>query len=141
MPRQACLGCGRVTDGTANGSRWCRDCYSTRSSVTGVLRQLGVLDNKHIPTVYLRASEALALELDRRGILYAPDFIANAGGLMHVYKEIKGYSEDHAVELVGEIEETLQGILDAARERGITPLEAARELARERLDAAAVAPA
>ena len=32
----------------------------------------------------------------RRGILYAPDFIANAGGLIHVYMEIKGYSEEHA---------------------------------------------
>jgi leucine dehydrogenase len=82
------------------------------------------------------ADEALAETLAESEILYAPDFIANAGGLMHVYKEIKGYSEDHALDLVVGIEETLERILAAAERRGITPLDAAREMARERLDAA-----
>ena len=72
-----------------------------------------------------------------RGILYAPDFIANAGGLIHVYKEIKGYSERRAMALPQGIERTL-GLGARGRERsaGSTPLEAARELAGERLDAA-----
>lgn len=87
------------------------------------------------------ADEALAGALARREILYAPDFIANAGGLMHVYKEIKGYSEDHATELVLGIEGTLERILGVAEERDITPLQAARGLARERLDTAVSAAA
>jgi leucine dehydrogenase len=82
------------------------------------------------------ADEALAERLADRHILYAPDFIANAGGLMHVYMEIKGYSEDHATDLVLGIEDTLERILDVAEGRCITPLDAAREHARERLDAA-----
>jgi leucine dehydrogenase len=83
------------------------------------------------------ADEALAGSLAQREILYAPDFIANAGGLIHVYMEITGYSEARATELALGIEDTLEQILATAEERSITPLDAARELARERLDAAA----
>jgi leucine dehydrogenase len=83
------------------------------------------------------ADESLADELVQRRILYAPDFIANAGGLIHVYMEIRGYSEARATELALGIEETLEQILATASEHSITPLDAARELARERLDAAA----
>lgn len=84
------------------------------------------------------ADERLAEALLDRGILYAPDFIANAGGLIHVYREIRGYSEEEAIELVLAIEGSVDGVLRAARERGITPLLAAHELARERLDVAAL---
>ena len=45
------------------------------------------------------ADEALADVLAEHGVLYAPDFIANAGGLIHVYMEIKGYSEARAIAL------------------------------------------
>jgi leucine dehydrogenase len=83
------------------------------------------------------ADESLAVELAEREMLYAPDFIANAGGLIHVYMEIKGYSEERATELALGIEETVEHVLNTASDRGITPLDAARELARERLDAAA----
>ncbi len=82
------------------------------------------------------AEESLAELLAGRGILYAPDFIANAGGLIHVYREIKGYSEEHAVALAEGIEQTLGAVLASAREREVSPLTAARERARERLDAA-----
>ena len=54
------------------------------------------------------ADESLAGLLAERGILYAPDFIANAGGLIHVYREIKGYSEERAVALAEGIEQTLK---------------------------------
>ena len=82
------------------------------------------------------ADEALAEALEARGVLYAPDFIVNAGGLINVYRELHGYGEERATELTLGIEGTMGRIFDAARERRITPLAAARELARERLDAA-----
>ena len=81
------------------------------------------------------ADESLAGPLAERGILYAPDFIANAGGLIHVYREIKGYSEERAVALAEGIERTLEAVLQTAAERGVSPLAAARERARERLGA------
>ena len=87
------------------------------------------------------ADESLAARLAERGILYAPDFIANAGGLIHVYMEIKGYSKERAAELALGIESTLARILRVAATRGETPLDAARELARERLEATIAAAA
>jgi leucine dehydrogenase len=80
--------------------------------------------------------EALADVLAEHGVLYAPDFIANAGGLIHVYMEIKGYSEARAVALTEGIETTISDVLELARKRGVSPLAAARDAARERLDAA-----
>ncbi len=87
------------------------------------------------------ADEDLAEALAERGILYAPDFIVNAGGLIHIYREIRGYSEQEARQLVLAIELNLNRVLMAAGERGITPSRAARELAQERLDAAREQPA
>ena len=82
------------------------------------------------------SDEALADVLADRGVLYAPDFVANAGGLIHVFMELGNYSEDHAVELALGIEGTMSRILAIAGERSVTPLSAARELAAERLGAA-----
>jgi leucine dehydrogenase len=82
------------------------------------------------------ADDSLAESLAERGILYAPDFVVNAGGLIHVYREIQGYSESHARELALAIEDNLAAILTAARERGVTPLAAARAVAAERLSRA-----
>jgi leucine dehydrogenase len=81
------------------------------------------------------ADETLADRLAERGVLYAPDFIANAGGLIHVYREVKGYSEERAVELARGIEATTAQVLAAAAHSGVTPLAAAQELADERLGA------
>jgi leucine dehydrogenase len=82
------------------------------------------------------ADESLADRLAERGILFAPDFIANAGGLINVYREIAGYDGAKAVKLALGIEGTMRSILSAAESRGITPLAAAHELADERLAAA-----
>ncbi len=82
------------------------------------------------------AAEELAEVLAARGILYAPDFIANAGGLINVYRELHGYDEDWAREHALGIEETIGRILFAAAARGLTPLAAAYEIARERLNSA-----
>ena len=83
------------------------------------------------------AADSLADELARRGILYAPDFIANAGGLINVYREIKGYSPERALALAEGIEQTMDRILSVAGRRGVSPLAAARKLARHRLERAA----
>lgn len=79
------------------------------------------------------ASPGLADVLARRGILYAPDFIVNAGGLISVYRELRGYDEWRARSLTLGIEELLLEVLAQARRRRITPLAAARELAEARL--------
>lgn len=81
-------------------------------------------------------SESLAGALAAAGILYAPDFIANAGGLINVYRELHEYPAERAMALALGIEETMHRVICVAEDRGVTPLDAARELAEERLDAA-----
>ena len=82
------------------------------------------------------ADEALAERLAERGILYAPDFIVNAGGLINVYRELHGYDEARATALALGIERVMGEVFAHAERAGTTPLTAARELARRRLDAA-----
>jgi len=75
--------------------------------------------------------------LHKRGILWAPDFVVNAGGVIYgSAMEMDGSSRAEAIARVGAIADTLGTVFAAAEERSITPLEAARRLARERLGAA-----
>jgi leucine dehydrogenase len=82
------------------------------------------------------ADESLAERLMRRGIVYAPDFIANAGGLIHVCADLRGHDAALVDDLVDSIGETVERVLAEAEDAETTPLEAARELARRRLTAA-----
>ena len=87
------------------------------------------------------ADRALAARLAERGILYAPDFIANAGGLINVYGELHSLDRERLDSLVDGIGEALRRVFEAAEARSVTPLEAARALAEERLDSARGIPA
>ena len=82
------------------------------------------------------AHEGLADDLAARGILFAPDYIANAGGLINISIELEGYDPKVARQRVAGIEQTMGQILDEAEVAGITPLAAADEHARRRLAAA-----
>ena len=81
------------------------------------------------------AHDGLAEDLAERGILYAPDFIANAGGLINVASELDpaGYDSARTKKQALGIEQTMDGIFDHADEAGATPLAAAYALARRRL--------
>ena len=81
------------------------------------------------------AEDELAGRLDEREILYAPDFIANAGGLMHVYGELHALDAASLEAIVDGIGDSLARVFDLADERRLTPLAAARSLALERLGA------
>jgi leucine dehydrogenase len=71
--------------------------------------------------------------LDAKGILYAPDYVINAGGLINVYGELVGYGIETAKEKARGIYGTLLSIYDIAEEEGIPTYRAADRLARERI--------
>ena len=71
--------------------------------------------------------------LAERGILYAPDFVVNAGGLINVYDELNGYSRTRALHRVDSIYEATMRILETARDEGIEPNEAAIRVAERRI--------
>jgi len=83
-------------------------------------------------------NQLLALEhgdaLQKRGILYAPDYIANAGGVINVSCEVGArYSEQAAREKTAHIYDTMQRVIAVAKKEGITTAKAADRLAEERL--------
>ena len=51
--------------------------------------------------------------LAARGILYAPDFVANAGGILNIAEEFTGYSRDRALASTAAIEATIDARLRA----------------------------
>lgn len=103
----------------------------------------GVIDAATVPRLRCRivcgaannvlADDRLAAALASRGITYAPDFIANAGGLINVYAELHHLDRAAVADLLGSIGSTLGLILDAADRNGTTPLAEAQTLARRRL--------
>ena len=74
-----------------------------------------------------------AERLKDRGIIYAPDFVINAGGLMNVYTELEGYKRERAMAKADNIYDTTLEIFDFADKNGITTSVAAMELAKKRL--------
>ena len=87
------------------------------------------------------SDEHLAGALAERGILLAPDFIANAGGLINVYAELRDLDDETVTRLVDGIGLTMRRILESADREGATPFAAAQERALERLRAATAAAA
>ncbi len=73
-------------------------------------------------------------ELVRRGILYAPDYVINAGGLINVYGELNGWSPDRAKHKAGEIYDTLLQLFELSKEQGIPTHDAADRLAERRIE-------
>jgi valine dehydrogenase (NAD+) len=68
-----------------------------------------------------------------RGILYAPDYVVNAGGVIQVADEIHGFSMDRARARAAKIYDTTKRILELAASDGVPPAVAADTLAERRM--------
>ena len=75
-------------------------------------------------------------ELKRAGILYAPDYVINAGGIINVSVELLdgGYNEGVALQRIDRVYDNLKQVFQIAREEDITTREAAARLAERRLE-------
>jgi leucine dehydrogenase len=76
-------------------------------------------------------------ELEKRGILYAPDYVINGGGVINVYGELHRWPVERAKKKAGEIYETLLRIFDIAKRGRIPTYRAADRLAEQRVAAVA----
>ena len=111
----------------------------------------GVLSDETVPQLRCRVvagaannqltTEAVGEMLAARGILWVPDFVANAGGVVNIAVELEpeGYATDRAETRVRTIGDTVRTVLDHAETAGITPLAAAMEIAHRRVDEGAAA--
>lgn len=73
--------------------------------------------------------------LKDRGIVYAPDFLINAGGIINVYGEIVGYGKEEALKRTENIYNTTLQTLNFAKQNDITTHQAAFSVAQQRIDA------
>jgi leucine dehydrogenase len=74
-----------------------------------------------------------AQALKAKKILYAPDFVINAGGVINVYHELIGYNKDMVIADVKRIYDRLLEMFKIAEERNISTQEAANVFAEERI--------
>ena len=72
-------------------------------------------------------------ELERRGILYAPDYAANAGGIINGCRELLGWEASQSLAKVDEIYETVLSIFRTAAAEGVPTYKAADRLAEQLL--------
>ncbi|MFI0737787.1 Leu/Phe/Val dehydrogenase [Streptomyces sp. NPDC021100] len=72
-------------------------------------------------------------DLADRGILYAPDYVVNAGGVIQVAEELKGFDFDRAKAKAAKIYDTTLAIFERAAADGIPPAAAADRLAEQRM--------
>ena len=75
--------------------------------------------------------------LKDRGILYAPDYVINAGGIINVSVEMteNGYDEAVSLEWIERIYGNLKRVFEISRTEGVPTNKAALQLAQARLDA------
>jgi leucine dehydrogenase len=128
------------------GARWTTPgrAVSAKVDVLAPCALGAVLDAETVPRLRCRAiagaannqlaGEDVAELLAARGIVWAPDYVCNAGGIVNIAVELRGpYDATIARRDVREIGATLARILDAAEAEGVTPLAAANALAERRI--------
>jgi leucine dehydrogenase len=103
----------------------------------------GIINDKTIPMLkaYIVAGgannqlleERHGAELQRLGILYTPDYVANAGGVINVYGEVAGWDAQRALDKADDIYDTVLKVFEIAEVNSIPTYEAADRLAEQRL--------
>ena len=120
--------------------------FSTKADIFAPCALGGILNDTTIPMLaveivcggannQLLEARTHGEALEKRGTLYAPDFVANAGGVINVYSELAGWTRERALRKADEIFDTVLGVFAIAKEEGIPSFEAADKLAERRLSA------
>jgi leucine dehydrogenase len=117
--------------------------YSTEADIFAPCALGGIINDDTIPmlkvAIVAGAANNQLLEerhgaaLEARGILYAPDYVANAGGVINVYSELTGWTRERSLRKADEIFDTTLGVYQIAKEQGITTAQAADRLAERRI--------
>ncbi|UMG94812.1 Glu/Leu/Phe/Val dehydrogenase family protein [Nocardioides sp. TF02-7] len=71
--------------------------------------------------------------VEERGIVYAPDYVVNAGGLIQVADEFEGFSFERARQRAAGIYDTTRAVLERARSEGVPTATAADRIAEQRI--------
>lgn len=136
----------RVADETGATVVGIADIYSVAADIFAPCALGGCINDDTIPQLKVEIVSGGAnnqlLEprhgdiLEERGLLYAPDYVANAGGVINVYGEIAGWDADKALNKSDEIYDTILGVFEIAKAENIPSYQAADRLAERRLASA-----
>lgn len=122
------------------------DIYRANCDVLAPCAIGGIVNSRTIPMIHApiiaggannqlddeaRDGEAVA----NKGIVYAPDYVINAGGLINVYSELKGYPREKAMGDAANIFNTVKRVINKAKSDGTTTIRAANRVAEERIEA------
>jgi len=117
--------------------------FSVRADVFAPCALGGVINDQTIPELKVEIvagaannqllEERHGTRLRDRNILYAPDYVANAGGVLNGCREVLGWTAEHALQKVDEIYNTILSIFEDAQAQGIPTNQAADRLAEDRL--------
>ena len=120
------------------------DMFSEKIDIYSPCALGATLNNKSIPKLTCSIIAGAAnnqleeegvhdIMLKNKNILYAPDFLINAGGLINVYSELKQFDQEKALKKTEEIYNTTISILDKSEKENISTHSAALSIAQERL--------
>jgi leucine dehydrogenase len=124
--------------------------YDARADIFAPCAVGAVLDEQTIPRLrveivagaannQLRDEDRHGRLLEERGILYAPDFVANSGGIIWAAVDLLGWEPRRAAERIDGIYDTMLSLFAAAQRDRVPPQVAANRLAESRLRDGAVA--
>jgi leucine dehydrogenase len=120
--------------------------YSVAADIFSPCALGGIINDETIPLLKVEvvaggANNQLLEErhgdaLEAKGILYAPDYVANAGGVINVYGEVEGWDAQRALDKADDIYDTILRVFELAEAYKIPTYEAADRVAEQRLAAA-----
>jgi leucine dehydrogenase len=121
------------------------DIYGVQADIFAPCALGAIINDKTIPQLKVEivagaANNQLLEErhgddLEKRNVLYAPDYVANAGGVINVYSELAGWTPARSFRKADEIYDTVLRVFAIAKSEGIPTYLAADRLAEQRIQA------
>ena len=122
------------------------DIYTAKADIFAPCALGGIINDETLPKLKVEVIAGAAnnqlLEprhgdkLEEMGMQYAPDYVANAGGVINVFGEVAGWDADRALRKADDIYETILTVFEIAKTEGIPSYVAADRLAERRLKSA-----
>jgi leucine dehydrogenase len=122
------------------------DIYGVQADIFAPCALGGIINDQTLPQLkceilagaannVLLEAEKHGVAIEERGILYAPDYVANAGGVINVYSELAGWSSARSFRKADEIYDTILKVFAIAKNDGVPTYVAADRLAEQRIKA------
>jgi leucine dehydrogenase len=119
------------------------DIFNVHADICAPCALGGVINDQTIPELKVKIvagaannqllEERHGARLKERNILYAPDYVANVGGVLNGCRELFGWTETQALSKIDDIYDTILRIYESAQAQGIATNNAADRLAEDRL--------